>query len=70
MGIVQNISHDKFPKQGKLLNQRVRVCFNYDTSHILEGTMVRDDLEAPFEGLIALDNGTYIRAVECQFQPI
>jgi hypothetical protein len=31
------------------------------------GTIVRDDIEAPYETIIKLDNGRYLRGVECQF---
>ena len=36
----------------------------------LYGTIVRDDLEEPFETIIKLDNGRYLRAVECQYSYI
>lgn len=67
MGIHENINFDSFPKQGKLVGKRVRVCFNYDTSRIIRGTIVRDDLEEPGELIIKLDDGRYVRAVECMY---
>lgn len=70
MGLHVNIRHDKFPNQGNNLNKRVKVCFHYDSKHTIEGTIVRDDKESPGECLIKLDNGKYVRAVECQYQII
>lgn len=67
MGVHANIGIDTFPKQGKWLNRRVEVCFNYDTSKIILGNIVRDDMEAPFKTLIKLDNGNIVLATECQF---
>lgn len=69
MGAHPNINYDKFPKQGSWLSQHVNVCFNYDTSKIWNGIIVRDDREEPFLTIIKLDNGNYIMSTECQFQP-
>jgi hypothetical protein len=68
MGCHENISADLFPIQGRWLGFRVRVCFHYDTSRELMGRIVRDDIAEPFETIIALDNGRFVRAVECQYQ--
>ena len=78
MGCVSTISYNNFPKQGdisapvysRLLGKRVKVCYHYDTSKFHYGTIVRYDREEPFETIIALDNGRYIRAVECMFSPL
>lgn len=70
MGIHPNISHDKFPKQGSWLNQPVSVCFNYDTSKLMTGRIVREDAEAPGVMIIALDNGRFVLSTECQYQPL
>jgi hypothetical protein len=67
MGVVPNISHDKFPQQGKFLNQRVQVCFNYDTSNLIGGAIVRDDTEEPGREIIKLDDGRYVLSTECQY---
>lgn len=67
MGAVRNISHVKFPKQSNHLNKRTKVCFNYDTSSLIDGTIVRDDLEQPFVTLIKLDDGRYVKSTECQY---
>lgn len=67
MGVVNNIRHDEFPKQGRWLGARVLVYFNYDTAHELPGVIVRDDRESPGETIIKLDDGRYVRAAECQY---
>lgn len=75
MGSIENISYDNFPKQkdgnyiypNMAVGARVEVCYHFDTSKTHMGTIVRDDLEEPFETIIKLDNGRYIRGVECQF---
>ena len=78
MGCVDTITYEKFPKQKDenykhpkfKVGSRVKVCYHYDTSKYHYGTIVRDDLEEPFETIIKLDNGRYLRAVECQFSYI
>lgn len=76
MGCVNNISYDKFPKQADdnyqypKLGKEVEVCYHYDTSKYHHGVIVRDDIEEPFETIIKLDNGRYLRAVECQYKMI
>lgn len=67
MGCVKTISKYSFPKQSGHVNQRCEVCFHYDTSQTVDGTIVRDDREEPFETIIKLDNGHIIRGVECQY---
>lgn len=62
----QNIDHDKFPKQGPWLNQRVRVTFNYSDEFRL-GTIVRDDREGPCVIIIRLDDGRFVLDTECQY---
>lgn len=75
MGCVKTIDFDKFPKQADQnykypqLGKRCEVAFHYDTSRPLFGTIVRDDIEEPFETIIKLDDGRYIRGVECQYRP-
>ena len=78
MGCIDTITYDKFPKQKDenykypefKVGSRVEVCYHYDTSKYHYGTIVRDDLEEPFETIIKLDNGRYLRAVECQYSYI
>ena len=75
MGCIDTITYDKFPKQKDenykypqfKVGSRVEVCYHFDTSKCHYGTIVRDDLEEPFETIIKLDNGRYLRAVECQY---
>lgn len=67
MGCVKGISHNEFPKQGSLLNKRVSVCFNYDSSREIYGVIVRDDVEEPGKTIIKLDDGRYVLATECQY---
>lgn len=66
MGVHENVGIDRFPKQGAGVGKRVLVGFNYDTSKWVEGTIVRDDVEAPFETIILLGDGRLVRACECQ----
>lgn len=70
MGNVATIAHDKWPRQGRLINQRVRVFFHYDTSHMLEGWVLRDDAEPPHRTIIRLDDGRLILTDECQYSEI
>lgn len=72
MGCVENITYEKFPKQSEFMavGERVEVCYHYDTSKTHKGTIVRNDSEEPFETIIQLDNGRYLRGVECQFSKI
>lgn len=78
MGCIDTITYDKFPKQRDenykypqfKVGSRVEVCYHFDTSKYHYGTIVRDDLEEPFETIIKLDNGRYLRAVECQYSYI
>lgn len=73
MGCVKTINYDNFPKQKDdnykypSVGKRVEVCYCYDTSKKHFGTIVRDDIEDPFETIIKLDNGRYLRGVECQY---
>jgi hypothetical protein len=75
MGCVNNITFNNFPKQKDknykypefAVGARVEVCYHFDASKIHMGTIVRDDLEEPYETIIKLDNGRYLRGVECQF---
>lgn len=78
MGCIENITYDKFPKQKDknyrypryVVDSRVEVCYHFDSSKTHLGTIVRDDLEEPYETIIKLDNGRYLRGVECQFSYI
>lgn len=76
MGCIKNITFDEFPKQADenykypKIGKRVMVCYHYDTSKYHYGIIVRNDIEEPFETIIKLDNGRYLRAVECQYSEI
>ncbi|RMI14267.1 hypothetical protein EBE87_28085 [Pseudoroseomonas wenyumeiae] len=67
MGDVPPVGFDRFPKQGSWLGRRVEVCFDYDTSRTIGGTIIREDEEAPGLMLIHLDDGRVVRSVECQY---
>lgn len=78
MGCVNTINYDNFPKQKDenyiypeyAVGVRVEVCYHYDTTKTHLGTIVRDDIEEPYETIIKLDNGRYLRGCECQFRYI
>lgn len=59
-------------KQGQYLGKRCNVCFEYQ-SRLIRGSIVRDDYEAAADGewytVIRLDDGRYVTAGECQYQP-
>lgn len=67
MRVIDTISYDSFPKQGGFVGKRVEVCYNFDTTKVHYGTIVRADIEYPFRTIIKLDNGNYILDVECQY---
>ena len=67
MGCIDTITAYKFPKQSEYVNRRCKVCFHYDTTKWIMGTVIRDDREEPYETLIKLDDGRVMRAVECQY---
>ena len=67
MGCVDTITAYRFPKQSEYVNRRCKVCFHYDTTKWIMGTVIRDDREEPFETLIHLDDGRTIRGCECQY---
>jgi len=70
MGQHTNIGFESFPEQGALLNKTVSVCFHYDTNRWLEGKVVRDDIDAPFNTIIELVDGRYVLSSECHFRLI
>jgi len=67
MGVHENISFDKFPKQYESINKDVIVCFYYDTTKTINGIIVRDDSEPPYRTIIKLEDGRYVLATECQY---
>jgi hypothetical protein len=68
MGIVENIRAHRFPRQSNYLGARVVVCFHFDTSMTIDGTVIRDDMEAPWQLIIRLDDGRHVLATECQYK--
>ena len=76
MGCIENITYEKFPKQADenykypQVGKRVEVCYHYDISRTHSGTIVRDDIEEPFETIIKLDNGRYLRGTECRYRMV
>jgi len=72
MGCRETITHDTFPKQGNRLGERVSICFHYDTSHAVSATVIRDDMEEPFDTIFVVTQGPHIgkiiRSSECQYQ--
>jgi hypothetical protein len=70
MGFHPSITTTDFPTQGPYAWARVRVCFHYDTSQSIKGTMVRNDYAAPWVDIIQLDDGRYVLTTECQWQPL
>lgn len=55
-----------FPEQSELLGEETQIYFNYDTSNILNGVIVRDDKESPFVSIIQLENDRYVLGSECK----
>lgn len=70
MGCVKNISAYEFPKQSEYVNRRVQVCFNFDATRIIDGKILRDDREEPFETIIELADGRIVLGTECQYSII
>lgn len=68
MGCHKNIDHDKFPKQGSLITEeKIRVCFQYDTEKSFKAKCLRNDIEEPFKTLFQLEDGRVVEAAECQY---
>ena len=69
MGNVATITHDKCPTQSTHHppGTQLWVMFHYDTAHMLRGTVVRNDSEAPHVMIIRLDDGRYVLDGECQY---
>lgn len=70
MGAIDSVSTDRFPRQGRYLGRRVKVCFHYNTKDTtVGGEIVRDDVEEPYRTIIRLDDGRYVLSTECQYTP-
>ncbi|ENZ77970.1 MULTISPECIES: hypothetical protein [Ralstonia] len=70
MGTKANITAMEFPKQGGHAGKRVEVCFQQDTTRVIEGVVLREDVEEPFRTIIHLDDGRVVLDTECQFRPL
>lgn len=68
MGVQSGITHNTFPKQGSWLGRRCKVCFDYDASNTVLGTVRREDMEEPGRMIIELDDGRLVLSTECQYQ--
>lgn len=72
MGVEASIAHDRFPRQGSWVGRRVLVAFHYDTSHVVPGIIVRDDVEAPWQMIIRIgEEGAvprFVLSTECQWR--
>lgn len=66
MGVVANIDIDNFPEQTENVGKKVTVCFHYDTSKSILGTIVREDRKSPTM-IIRLNDGRYVLPTECQY---
>lgn len=65
MGINKEITHNTFPAQATRSTE-VNVCFHYDTTHTVRGTVVREDLDSPVM-IIRLVDGRHVLSTECQY---
>lgn len=70
MGYHENISYDKFPKQGHKLHTKVEILFWYDTTRTIIAKVIRDDMEEPFKTMFQLPDGRVVLATECQYHYI
>lgn len=59
-----------FPEQSSYRGKRTKVMFQYDSQNMLEGIIVREDIEQPYDGFIHLDDGRVVSMTECQYSPI
>ena len=67
MGTSGTVGFNRFPKQGRLKDRLVRVCFDYDTTQTIDGIVIRDDTEEPGILIIQLTDGRVVLATECQY---
>ena len=69
MGVVSSIDYESFPEQSTWTppGTKVRVCFKYDTTHTIDGEIVRADVEDPGVGIIRLADGRHVLFSECQY---
>ena len=67
MGVQKSVGINHFPQQGSWLGHKVKVCFRYDTSNLINGTIIRQDIVEPGLTLIELEDGRIILDSECQY---
>lgn len=70
MGFESKISHNTYPRQGKLQGKTVSVYFHYDTDRAIRGVCIRDDAEKPYQTIFELLDGRIVLASECQFEAV
>jgi hypothetical protein len=69
MGICAAIDHKSFPEQSSSSppGTKVRVCFKYNTGYMIDGEIVRNDIEEPGVGIIRLSDGRHVLFTECMY---
>ena len=65
MGVKAGISATEYPEQSNI-GRKVLVMFNC-SNPVFHGVVIRDDKTTPYETIFMLDDGRYIRSVECQY---
>ena len=70
MGISPHINADTYPEQGTFVGRRVKVCYEYDTSRMVEGVILRDDKTEPGLLIIHTDDGRALLGTECMYSLI
>lgn len=64
----EELDNFRLPRQGTYLGKNTKVYFHYQ-DRFLEGRIVRDDMEEPFNEFIELADGRVISKYECQYCP-
>ena len=67
MGVIPNITHEKFPQQSEYVGKKVELCFHYNTLEKVIATVVRDDKEEPGETIFLTLDGRIILSTECHW---
>jgi hypothetical protein len=68
MGQHFNVGISRFPLQGELVGREINVCFDYDTSKVITGRCVRDDIGDPGVAIFELADGRFVLSTECQYR--
>lgn len=69
MGIRKDLDWDKFPVQGSMILDLVKVVFHYDTSRSINGVVIRDDAGVS-DTFILCEDGRLVSSNECQFSRV